>query len=439
LEEGYFSQTKAQDLIDAFDNFRHSKRNHICVFFHGGLVSRADGLDTAHRLIIDYTKAGAYPFFFIWNSSFLDALLSEMRRLSLDPVFATVTRHTLLTVARKIRAALDKQKPPLRAPTKLPRSGPRVFEQLAALGRTYDEAWAKSAGAQLGCSQRELEQFAKFLLNAEKARPAKRRVFKPTRLSGRDNPLDRIIHRFNTHHDHGLTTIIEELFIAVGLDEDLGMPIWRTMKETFIDRSFDGSADAGGTAFVGHLCDVWKKAPKTRVTLIAHSAGSIYIQRMIEALNARLPVGSPAHVDIILLAPAISFARMNAGLSILRKRVSGLRVFAFYDWAESYPEVPPIYDKSLLYIVCSLCEGDPNADKPLVGMQRYWFDTCPYKIPEIQEVKEFIEPGGMKRTVWAPTKPRAKPGWRSRPKKHGEFPEEPYTKASVRHILKQGF
>ena len=72
LEEGYFSQTKAQDLIDAFDNFRHSKppqRNHICVFFHGGLVSRAEGLDTAHRLIIDYTKAGAYPFFFIWNSS----------------------------------------------------------------------------------------------------------------------------------------------------------------------------------------------------------------------------------------------------------------------------------------------------------------------------------------------------------------------------------
>jgi len=102
-----------------------------------------------------------------------------------------------------------------------------------------------------------LEQFAKFLLNAEKARPARRRVFKPTRLSGRDNPLARIIHRFNTHHDHGFTTIIEELFIALGLDV-LGSRTWLTM-QTFINNSFDASADAGGTAFVDHLCDVVEK------------------------------------------------------------------------------------------------------------------------------------------------------------------------------------
>src|SRR5262249_16885007 len=130
---------------------------------------------------------------------------------------------------------------------------------------------------------------------------------------------------------------------------------------------------AGGTAFVDHLCRSWKNNPTLRVTLIGHSMGSIYIQRMIEALDARLPVGSMAQLEVIFLAAAISFARMNKKLSVLSKRVSGLRVFALDDRTESsYFEVPPIYDKSLLYIVSSLCEDDQNADKPLVGMEHYW-------------------------------------------------------------------
>jgi hypothetical protein len=238
-----------------------------------------------------------------------------------------------------------------------------MFGQLAELGRAYDEAWAKRAGAQLGCSQRELEQFARFVLNAEKAVPVKRRRLKLTRPS---DVYARIIERFNTGHDHGLyTTTLEEWLIEFGLGR-FGSRTWRTMQR-FIRNSFGARVKAGGTAFVGHLCDVWKKAPKTRVTLIGHSAGSIYVQRMIEALNARLPVGSPAQLEIILLAPAISFARMNAGLSVLRKRVRGLRVFALKDEIESsYFEVWP-YDKSLLYIVSSLCERDPYADKPLVA------------------------------------------------------------------------
>jgi hypothetical protein len=440
LERGYFSRTSAQDLTNAFKNFERENEqnhiNHICVFFHGGLVTRSEGLDTAHFLINGYTNAGAYPFFFIWNSDLLSTLKDRIRQHSEDPVFATVVRHTELTVAGKIRAALDKQKlPPLPAPAKIARSGPRMFGQLAELGRAYDEAWAKRAGAQLGCSQRELEQFARFALSAEKAVPVKRRRLKLTRPS---DVYARIIERFNTGHDHGLyTTTLEEWLIEFGLGR-FGSNTWRTMQK-FIKNSFDASVKAGGTAFVGHLCDVWNKAPKTRVTLIGHSAGSIYVQRMIEALNARLPAGSPAQLEIILLAPAISFARMNAGLSVLRKRVRGLRVFALKDEIESsYFEVWP-YDKSLLYIVSSLCERDPYADRPLVGMQRYWSGSSPYAIPEIEEVTGFIEPPRMIRTVWALTKPNAKPGWRSQAKKHGEFPEECYTNGSVCHILSHGF
>jgi hypothetical protein len=442
LVRGHFSRpTGAQELTSAFQNFDQGPLNHLCVFFHGGLVSRSEGLDTASRLIGEYTNAGAYPFFFIWNSSLLDALKTRMQRYSDNPVFVTVANHAFQTVARKMKAALDKQKSldiRLRLPARPPRSGPRTLEQLATIGRVYDQAWAKRAGAQLGCSQRELDQFAGFLLNAEKALPVKRRMFKPTRLAGRKNPLARILYRLNTCHDHGLyTTIVEELFIAAGLAALVRRKIWFPMVES-IDRSFESESTAGGTAFVDHLCKSWTNNPTLRVTLIGHSMGSIYVQRMIEALNARLPEGSTAQLEVILLAAAISFARMNATLSVLRKRASGLRVFALNDKTESsYFEVPPIYDKSLLYIVSSLCENDPNADKSLVGMERYWSGMPPYCDPEIHAVTGFIDK--KERSVWSPTKLGAKPGYRSHAKRHGEFPLEPCTRGSICYALANGF
>jgi hypothetical protein len=435
LWEGQFypGGTTSDDLIRAFDNFQTSKlNNHLCVFFHGGLVSRSEGLDTASRLIGDYTNAGAYPFFFIWNSGLLDALKSKMQQYD-NPLFWIIVNFTFRIVARKIKAALDNKR--LRPPAK-----GRSLKQLATLARAYDQAWGKRAGAQLGCSQRELDQFARFIANAEKALPVGRRMFTRANLFGPENPLARILYRLNTGHDHWVyTTIIEELLIAAELAAFVRNKIWLQMV-SFIDRSFKSGSTAGGTAFVDHLCNSWANNPTLRVTLIGHSMGSIYVQRMIEALNARLPEGSTAQLEVILLAAAISFARMNATLSVLRKRVSGLRVFALNSMAECYPEIPPIYDKSLLYIVSSLCENDQNADKPLVGMKRYWdgywSGMPPYiRDPDIHAVINLIG----KREVWAPTKQNAPPGWRSRAKKHGKFPTEPCTKASVCDIITNGF
>ena len=111
-----------------------------------------------------------------------------------------------------------------------------------------------------------------------------------------------------------------------------------------------------------------------------------------------------------------------------------------HDATESQDHViePPVYDKSLLYLVSSLCEDDPNADKPLVGMQRYWKDAPPYCDPEILAVTNFI---GTERSVWSPTKSGAKPGYRSHATHHGTFPvgPPPDTNASVCFVLKHGF
>ncbi len=440
LNEGKFSGsagTTAGDLNDAFVNFDKSNQSgHLCVFFHGGLVSEAEGLNTASRLIENYAANGAYPFFFIWKSDLLSVVRAILEAHSDNPVFLVAANYAIQMVAHKIAGALDTD-PSLKGQRIRTRNAvPMTLKELAVYAQHYDRAWARHGGEQLACSSSELKQFAQFLVDAEKAISVKRRLFLRKNLRDSKSPLSRIIHRFNTHHDHDLyTTVVEELFIAMGLDQCLGEKIWGKMKE-FINDSFSRGAGAGGSAFLDHLCAAWKKNPGLRVTLIGHSAGAIYVQRFIEELHARLPASSTLQVEFIMLAPALTFERMNAGLPALQKRVSGLRVFGLDNKTEgSYWEVPPVYNKSLLYIVSSLCEADPNADKPLVGMQRYW-NGAPYIVTEILAVTAFID---STRSVWSPANPGADAGYQSNAKMHGRFPVEKDTNGSVCFALKDGF
>jgi hypothetical protein len=201
-----------------------------------------------------------------------------------------------------------------------------------------------------------------------------------------------------------------------------------------IDLAFAPAPRAGGTVFLEKLKKAWTELPNLRVTLIGHSAGAIYVQRFIEALDASF--GPQQAVEVITLAAAISFERMVQGLSALQRRLSAVRVFGLSDRREGgYWEVPFIYNKSLLYIVSSLCEGDPEADKPLLGMRRYWSGLKPYNQHDIKVITKFIE----SRRVWSPTSKTAKPGYRSNATRHGTFPEDDETNESVCYALKKGF
>lgn len=436
LDRGTFSHTNAEDLKRAFDKFTTgSERGHLCVFFHGGLVSETAGLEQAGRLVKNFADSGAYPFFFIWKSDLLSAVSAILEPPAKTRSFVQAANDLVWTMAAKIVQARDAD-PGLRA---LPRvrparkAVPMTLEQLASAARLYDRAWRAGKGEQLGCSTAELEQFGKRLAQGDQhTRP---RLFLARNLRGVQNPLARIVHRFNTGHDHGLyTTVIEELLIAAQLDK-AAATVWDTMK-SFIERSFEPDKDAGGTAFLDHLRKAWQADPSLRVTLIGHSAGAIYVQRFIEVLDERIPPDTHRPLEVVLVAAALSCRRLNAGLPALRRRVGALRAFGLDNTRESsYWEVKGVYNKSLLYIVCSLCERDLNADRALVGMQRYWSGQAPYDEREIVTATKFI---GAARAVWAPTDADAQPGYRSQADRHGGFPEERCTNESICFGLKNG-
>jgi hypothetical protein len=438
LKGGKFEKTSSTQLAQAFATFAASGSHHLCVFFHGGLVSRSDGLRTANRLITPYTNSGAYPFFFIWNSDLFTVIHELLHPSQRDPLFVAAANRIVVQGANKIASILGLSAKLKTAAKARLRAAPFDLESLARFAEPYDKAWTQNRGAQLTVSPHERTDFGKWLLKV-KPEAQRRALFTKTAIRGPRNPFGRVIERLNSGHAHGLyTTVIEELFIAIGLADKLAAPIWGQMKSD-IDTAFSKDAGAGGTAFLQNLSAAWKRDPNLKVTLIGHSAGAIYLQRFVEAFDEVFD-SQPAHkVEVLTLAAAVSFERMNQGLAALKRRASGLRMFGLSDRREGgYWEVPGIYNKSLLYIVCSLCEEDPEADKPLVGMQRYWRGTRPYDQPYINAVAGFVQLSTTSRTVWSPSGNSAPPGYQSDADRHGCFPVDPKTNRSIGYALKNG-
>jgi hypothetical protein len=229
----------------------------------------------------------------------------------------------------------------------MPARGRRLdLKTLAKLAGPYDSAWSRAPGLQLSVTQSDLEAFQEALLRINRARERRKGLFPVGRLRGTGNPIARIIQRLNSGHGHGVyTTVIEEIYIAIGIDQ-FCMRVWKQMKAD-IDLAFAPNPSAGGTVFLEKLKKAWTELPNLRVTLIGHSAGAIYVQRFIEALDASF--GPQQTVEVIRLAAAISFERMVQGLSALQRRLSAVRVFGLSDRREGgYWEVPFIYNKSLL-------------------------------------------------------------------------------------------
>jgi hypothetical protein len=435
LDEGVISAPGAHDLREAFHLLESHGATHLCVFFHGGLVAEEAGLKTAHDLMETFTDGGAYPFFFIWRSGLFDAIDGILRPRVQHKAFIEAANRTVKTVALKITETLDTESTlkRVRLTAHSLREAPMTLEELAAFAERFDHAWTKHGGAQLGLTAGELDQLVDAILNVERGIATRGRVFKTTQRAALRLGLGRVFQRLNSGHDHGLyTTVIEELLIAIGVG-NLAARIWKKMKD-FVDRSFKDEATAGGTLFLDLLCAYWNTRPQLRLTLIGHSAGSIYVQRFIEALDQRPRSAEVPQVEAIFLAAAMSFERMYQGLGVFKRWVRGLRSFELKNTTEGgYWEFPG-YNKSLLYFVSGVCEPDSNDDKALVGMRRYWSNTKPYKTPEIRTIADFI---GDARTVLSPTD-RARPpppGYRCRATRHGGFPEDPEMKDSLRVML----
>jgi len=253
----------------------------------------------------------------------------------------------------------------------------------------------------------------------------------------------RVIRRFHEHRDHGMyITISEEILRDLYVDDGGGI-LWNQMKKDTADAFV--KPDAGGSVLLQTLKDMAAETPSrafSRVTLVGHSTGAVFICNVIDAA---VRAAIPGRFEVIFLAPAVTHRRFASTLAANRASITAFRQFGMHDALEAKDSIVPIvYPHSLLYFVSGLLEWSDEADalidEPLVGMERYVTTIPPFDalaFADVETVRAFLTAAGTNRAVWSDASLGA--GMNSTSHTHGDFDNDPTTLDSVAHILRQGF
>jgi hypothetical protein len=243
-----------------------------------------------------------------------------------------------------------------------------------------------------------------------------------------------VISRLAKRQDHGAyLTIVEEILreFYVG---NAGKFLWDGMKEE-VDQAFGFSEGCGGAALIRQLKDMWASDVKPQVTLVGHSAGAIYVSRLLKELEAQLP--SDFKVNVIFIAPACTIKVFADAVKFAGTRIAGLRIFGMGNELELKDAIAgPIYPASLLYFVSGILENAPDA--PILGMQRYY--APPYEgagFEDIKYVRDFDFLGRTHAFAWSNV--TGAEGANCDMTSHGGWVKAPATLASVLYIVQKGY
>jgi hypothetical protein len=175
--------------------------------------------------------------------------------------------------------------------------------------------------------------------------------------------------RFRTHRDHGFhATLVEEVAREM-YGDFVGATIWGMMVKDAADHFVPGR-------FGLELLKAIPDDNPVHMVVTAHSAGSIWAARMLEAIKA---TGKPITLSLFLLAPAVRTDLFAEALDAAGDQVLRCRMFTMTDEYERKDAVLGhdkgyIYPSSLLYLVSGLFEesgSEAFPDAPILGMQRF--------------------------------------------------------------------
>lgn len=484
VHRGVFDDTTPAQLDAAFSAYEaDASKQRLVLNFHGGLVDRHSGLNTANILYKEYESASAYPLFFIWESGILDVLrdvLSEIGRETSFNRFKTLIAGFLqayyqpegqispqasidLTISEQQLAHLAVENIDETRLATMPPPPDEAFAAFAAsverdpiVARELDIIAAtaiapltimpQSAGIPtVRASGRTL--MSPSVVAAIAAQRAERAAFQPFGLDALipsgfvaggavASIAERVIQRFRAGRDHGITcTLVEEIIRAFYLT-NAGQAVWQSMK-TSTAAAFGAGPQYAGTAVMQRLVALFDRNVKPNFTLFGHSAGSIYICNFLAAADAAFGTRD-VKFDVVFMAPAATDTLFAKTLGSYAHRLGGFRCFTMHDAFETADQlVGPVYPRSLLYFISGCLEGE-SGDEPLVGMERFCTAGAfsdPLKFPDVKTVRDFLYAPG--RTFFSETG-AGRPGETTMSHHHGGFPTDVATNDSNRALLENG-
>ncbi len=496
-KDGVLDDTSPADVRALVDQLpSHPK---LLFHFHGGLVSKKNALASAENLLPHYQSTGAHPIFFVWESDFVSAVSHNLHEINREAIFKALVKMLVkFTVGKLLDLEGGKATGQLQLPTdievaielKKAENAAEPFptitptEQLSALNDAERAAFevqlmadtkfqqaVNEVVAAATPDQAEQTENAKGILTVNRAsaktlmspdvvaairadveaNAGKGLISTALLIKQAGEILVRIINRFIEKRDHGVyCTVVEEILRQFYL-ANVGESIWQMMKKETADtfQNPGQKPERGGWFFIDALSEKIEQGYNPEITLVGHSAGSIYIYNLLQYVeHARTDPNHALPADfqfknIIFEAPAIDMKRFADLVTGIGHLFENFRMFTMSDEGEKGKAMfPVLYPRSLLYFVSGVLEKDytdPKKlayDQPLAGMQRYYLDEKTYDGNEIVAARKFIL-GDDRRVVWA-TENRGD-GLASAAVQHSGYAEEPQTLASVKHIVQHGW
>jgi hypothetical protein len=457
----------------------------VVLHFHGGLVSQERGLAVAGGLKPVYERADAYPVFVVWRSGLFEIVGGNLAEIAREETFKRLLKRLLRYAvakaataagAREIGAALpaehdvaleleqlqESREPfgelkPDRAAAELSAADEQALEleiqtdsrlqgslQAAVNERMPEPEPVRSRGIVVATVAAEGSRLDPAAL-AEIAPPSTagaRAIVSMTIVARKAvRILARVVARFRRGTDHGVyVTVVEELLREFYL-ANAGALVWHAMKQETADTFVRRDPLRGGVLLLDSLRRSIDEGRRPSVSLVGHSTGAVFINRLIaDAARRRaepaaaLP-GSFSFEHIVFLAPACTcsdFATVIEHQDLWRS----FRMFTMDDVTErNDPLVPLVYPRSLLYFVSGVlerdAEGAAEAGKPLVGLAR-WLDRDRDGPAEVRSVRDYLlnEDG---RVVWSPSS--GPPGRSAGALSHGDFDDDGEVRESLVALL----
>lgn len=374
-------------------------RRHLLLHFHGGLVSKEDGLGIAESLTPVYSPSpaqGAWPVFYVWESGAWETIRNNLTELADEPVFKQVLR-------KLVQYALERLGGQALAGVAAGRSvlPASVGARESEVRQAFDAFWSKPSpdtiplrgmDPLLGPAQArsvdglldedeviaDLQSDAEFqqaLATLPDLPPASRSAFAPagatehrsafSEVAAREfsqsshtrglveliqvarfllQVVRAVMQRRAQGRDHGLyATCVEEAVRAFkvagsGINEWGKALEWNRMKQDAAD-AFGPDPDVhAGTALLARLGAALQAGmPPPRITLVGHSTGAIFIANWLARARDFLP--ESLRVDVVYLAPAITHRLFAQTLRDHGSRIGNFRMFAMQDALEREDQV----------------------------------------------------------------------------------------------------
>ena len=414
LASGRFDDTKVSDLDAAFQNLDSSKpESGLVVHFHGGLVNEQAAMTSAEGLFKAYTEAGAYPFFFVWESGLWESFRNNLRDIADEKLFKKIVGYlvehllgklgidsavsvaesqaTGKTPHEEVEAWIERQKMPTSPVSpKAPFDGIRNEE--ARKGLTGQEADEKELEAAMRGDQ-ELEGEIQRL-NRQLNQP-------PSPTEANDSGLGyntpghlspnalqeltgahqhpgqvpqvnesiigigitlgrvavaaarigyRVIRRFSQGRDHGLyTTVVEEVLRDLYIGQLGSALFWNQMKRDMLDSFGDNDKVYGGTAFLRKLVKRFDKSSNSLRVTLVGHSAGA-IYLCNFLLNAHRAFKERPDVKFDVVMLAPAVDFELFNQAIQTQRIANLRSFGMSDQLEAKDALLAPFSNTLRYV-----------------------------------------------------------------------------------------